>query len=65
MSIKLTPDSAMKVAKEFTIKAIENNYIPKATNAKNAAALIAEFYTELATELCEDNSINERIHIEQ
>lgn len=65
MSVKLTPNSAMKIAKELTVKALENGYIPKSTDAESVATTIADFYIKLATKLCDDDSTNARIHLEQ
>lgn len=62
--MKLTPDASMKLAKELTLKALENNYIPKSTSVDDAASVLAKFYLMLANELCDDSS-NVRIHLEQ
>ncbi|MBS6181305.1 hypothetical protein MKC91_05990 [[Clostridium] innocuum] len=62
--MKLTPDSAMKVAKDLTIVAMENGYVPKASTTEKAAKIIADFVLTVANNLCEDG-INDRIHLEQ
>lgn len=62
--MKLTADSAMKIAKDLTITALENGYVPKSNDVNKAATYIADFYIKLASELSEDSS-NARIHLEQ
>lgn len=59
--MKLTSETALKIAKELTVVALQNNYIPKQVDVDSASTAVADFYLKLADKLCQDTS-NERIH---
>lgn len=62
--MKLTPDTAMKVAKDLTVVAMENGYVPKSNTTEKAAKSISDFVLILANNLCEETT-NDRIRLEQ
>lgn len=44
MSVQLTATAAYKIARDFTEKAIENNYFKPKENSKETAKDITDFY---------------------